>query len=684
MGMKGFRAAGAGLGKAQRALFSFAGAGALLVIASTGTQNAVANGDTRSLQLYHTHTRESLTITFKKNGRYDEAALKQLNWFLRDWRKDEPTKMEPRLFDVVWEAYREVDGSAPIHIVSAYRSPSTNNMLRSRSRGVAKHSQHTLGRAMDFFIPGVSVSAVREVGLRLQRGGVGYYPTSGSPFVHLDVGNVRHWPRMTRDQLARVFPDGKTVHLPADGRPMPGYEQALADLQRNGSSVGRRFDFSGRGTAAVASASPRSRSLLSRLLGTDDDEDEEIATRPAAEPAAPAPVPALSGRSRMPAAAREEDEQAAPAPQAAAPVPVAAVAPPARVPLPRAKPADFAPVEVAAAPEFASSAPVPAPVSRGPQMVWVQGPAPAALPAPLAYVPPAQSANPLAANPLATNPLATIDSPMPRPRPAAIGGPKPVPVQVAAVGADITLPAAAPVAAPSVGNVAAISIANRIAGASGLLSRKPPQPQQIAEPAPAPPAATAAAAPVRQNPLFAVANRIATAAMPAADRGNPRILGVTGSTVRADSAGKLPEDYFTDRIAVRDRIALAYASSDISIAPARLRDAAAPQPRTRSAAPSAATRQPRSPAEALLTVKLDAAGWRAAMLAQPIDSARIGVVAPRLDESSSLLAAPARAMPFGFGSDPTYGCAAGRFAGYPVMFIRTIDVAAGPAARSVN
>ena len=69
-----------------------------------------------------------------------------------------------------------------------------------------------------------------KAGQRLQRGGVGFYPTSGSPFVHLDTGNVRHWPRMTHEQLARVFPDGKTVHVPSDGRPLARYAQAVAAL----------------------------------------------------------------------------------------------------------------------------------------------------------------------------------------------------------------------------------------------------------------------------------------------------------------------------------------------------------------------------------------------------------------------------------------------------------------------
>ena len=91
-----------------------------------------------------------------------------------------------------------------------------------------------LGHAMDFFIPGVALEKIRFAGLRLQRGGVGFYPTSGSPFVHLDTGSVRHWPRMSHDQLARVFPNGRTVHIPSDGKPLPGYELAMADIEKRG------------------------------------------------------------------------------------------------------------------------------------------------------------------------------------------------------------------------------------------------------------------------------------------------------------------------------------------------------------------------------------------------------------------------------------------------------------------
>src|SRR5262249_56994400 len=126
---------------------------------------------------------------------------------------------DPPLLDVVGRVYRAWGGPEPIHIVCGYRSPETNAMLRRRSKGVAEHSQHMLGKATDFFIPGVPLEKLREIGLRMQVGGVGYYPTSGSPFVHMDTGGVRMWPRMTREQLVRVFPQGKTLYVPSDGRP---------------------------------------------------------------------------------------------------------------------------------------------------------------------------------------------------------------------------------------------------------------------------------------------------------------------------------------------------------------------------------------------------------------------------------------------------------------------------------
>ena len=159
-----------------------AGLASLLLLAGAGSvQDATALGETRTLSFHHTHSDEDLTVTFKRNGRYDEDGLKQINHFLRDWRSQDQTTMDRHLFDILWEVYRDVDGKQPIQIISAYRSPATNAMLRRRSSGVARFSQHMLGHAMDFFIPGIPLEQIRFAGLRLQRGGVGFYPTSGSP-----------------------------------------------------------------------------------------------------------------------------------------------------------------------------------------------------------------------------------------------------------------------------------------------------------------------------------------------------------------------------------------------------------------------------------------------------------------------------------------------------------------------
>ena len=155
----GLRLARAGLRLGLAAAFMLGAADAL--------QNAVAEGDTRTLTFHHLHTGEDITITFKRNGRYDEAALKKLDWFMRDWRKQESTHMDPHLFDLLWAVYRELGATQPIQVVCGYRSPGTNAMLRARSSGVAQFSQHTLGHAMDFFIPGVPLAGVRAIGLQL-------------------------------------------------------------------------------------------------------------------------------------------------------------------------------------------------------------------------------------------------------------------------------------------------------------------------------------------------------------------------------------------------------------------------------------------------------------------------------------------------------------------------------------
>jgi uncharacterized protein YcbK (DUF882 family) len=206
----------------------------LLAIGCNSLQNATAEGDTRTITLHHMHTEEDLTITFKVNGRYDEEALKKIDYELRDWRRDETIHMDPRLIDLVWEVHRDVGSSEPIWIVCGYRSPETNAMLRQRSSGVAKFSQHTLGKAMDFYIPGVPLEQLRAVGLYLQRGGVGFYPTSGSPFVHLDTGNVRHWPAIATDEMPRLMAEGQSLHTAAEATEVASNHRQPAVLARLG------------------------------------------------------------------------------------------------------------------------------------------------------------------------------------------------------------------------------------------------------------------------------------------------------------------------------------------------------------------------------------------------------------------------------------------------------------------
>jgi uncharacterized protein YcbK (DUF882 family) len=269
---------------AARAGYSCSVALLALLFGGKALQNAEAEGDTRTITMHHVHTDEDITITFKRNGVYDQAALDKLNWFLRDWRKSEKIDMDPHLIDLVWEVQRENGSNQPIWVVCGYRSPETNAMLRHRSAGVARFSQHMLGHAMDFYIPGANLEHLREIGLRLARGGVGFYPTSGSPFVHMDTGNVRMWPRMSHDELVRVFPDGKTVQIPSDGKPLPGYAVALAEIQSRGNNPSDNSLASARGsgvdTGTQVASNSGFKNPFAKLLGlrtnSDDDDGDSV------------------------------------------------------------------------------------------------------------------------------------------------------------------------------------------------------------------------------------------------------------------------------------------------------------------------------------------------------------------------------------------------------------------------
>lgn len=190
--------------------------------------SAHAEGETRSLTFYNIHTKETKSITYKRDGKFDPEGMKQINHMMRDWRRDEPTKMDPELIDTIWEIYQDVGSKEPIHLISGYRSKKTNNMLRRRGGGQAKYSRHILGKAADIHLPDVDVKKLRNSALVKQVGGVGYYPKSGIPFVHVDTGRVRHWPRIGRQELAMLFPDGKTKHIPRDGRPLTPKDSRIA------------------------------------------------------------------------------------------------------------------------------------------------------------------------------------------------------------------------------------------------------------------------------------------------------------------------------------------------------------------------------------------------------------------------------------------------------------------------
>ncbi len=294
---------------------------ALAAVAMLAAAASPASAANRSLSLHFTHTGEEIDVVYKRNGRFVPSALRDLNRFLRDWRRNEATKMDPELFDLLWEVQQEFGGRR-ISVVSAYRSPATNQMLRKRSRGVARRSQHMAGKAIDFFIKGANMAKVRQAGMKRQVGGVGYYPRSGTAFVHFDTGRVRSWPRMSRRQLSRLFPDGKTLHLPSNGKPLKGYKQAQA-LEKAGKLQRLRGGGGGGGGNLLAGilGGGRERNSAESSASSSPGSDRVRNTR-TASPADDRPVPvrtASLSRDRISSAVpRSEPRAERPAAAAAA------------------------------------------------------------------------------------------------------------------------------------------------------------------------------------------------------------------------------------------------------------------------------------------------------------------------------------------------------------------------------
>lgn len=203
-------------------------AGALLTVGLAAPEATLAVGDTRTLSIYNVNTKERLTVTYKKNGRFVPAAMAKLDHIMRDWRRDQSTKMDPTLIDLIWELHASLGSTEPVHLISGYRSARTNASLRARGGGQARQSRHILGKAADIHFPDIPVKALRNSALIRERGGVGYYPGSSIPFVHVDTDFVRHWPRLPRQELAMLFPTRETRHLPKDGRPLTERDRRIA------------------------------------------------------------------------------------------------------------------------------------------------------------------------------------------------------------------------------------------------------------------------------------------------------------------------------------------------------------------------------------------------------------------------------------------------------------------------
>jgi len=185
------------------------------VFSLSGLAPVIAGGETRTIALYHIHTGESLTVTYMKDGRYVPSAMKQINYLLRDWRRNKTITIDPRTIDLVWELHEDLGSHAPVNIVCGYRSAQTNALLHRMGRKVARESQHIQGRAIDFYLTDVPTMKIRNTALVRQVGGVGYYRSAGGPtgFLHVDSGHVRHWgPYISPNQLAQIFRDGqKTI-----------------------------------------------------------------------------------------------------------------------------------------------------------------------------------------------------------------------------------------------------------------------------------------------------------------------------------------------------------------------------------------------------------------------------------------------------------------------------------------
>ena len=221
-----------------------------------------ATAEERKIEFYNIHTKDNISIVYKRDGKFIPEALQKLNYFMRDWRKNETIKIDPDLFDLIWEIHQELGSKQPVNLICGHRSGATNEMLRRTRGGQARASLHITGQAADIQFPDIPIKQLRNSALIRERGGVGYYPTSAIPFVHVDTGRVRHWPRLPRQELAILFPSGHSGYIPADGRPLTkqDFQMALANLEKKGgelpTALQRRLENGGQGRTILARLAP--------------------------------------------------------------------------------------------------------------------------------------------------------------------------------------------------------------------------------------------------------------------------------------------------------------------------------------------------------------------------------------------------------------------------------------------
>lgn len=175
-------------GRRRVLMMGLAGAASLLAAPAMAAR---PKGGARSLSFHHLHTGENLRVDYWVDGDYVPGALGQLNHLLRDFRNQRQIEIDPRLFDLLHALRGKLDTPSPFRIISGYRSPATNAMLHRTSSGVASHSLHMDGMAIDISLADRSTTELYRAARALKAGGAGYYPKSG--FVHVDTGRVRYW-----------------------------------------------------------------------------------------------------------------------------------------------------------------------------------------------------------------------------------------------------------------------------------------------------------------------------------------------------------------------------------------------------------------------------------------------------------------------------------------------------------